>query len=79
MAFGLRSMLLGALAFAGLSSRGEAYPIDLAPHFDLPDFFVTGGSSGRSYGTTRGGRAHQRWKKARASGRHDFRRTLRHG
>jgi hypothetical protein len=67
-----------------LYASSAAIGINMRPEDPVPDAaveaLISGRSGGgRSYGTTRGGRAHKRWKTARASGRHDFRRTLARG
>lgn len=60
-----------AILAAGLMASvgfGGAHVIEALPDYDLPDFVFVGGGKGRHYNSTPGGRAHKRWKRARASG-----------
>jgi hypothetical protein len=71
---------LGAIGAFLLGAAASSSRIMLEPNEDygVPTLgdFIPSHRRGRSYGSHPGERAHRRWRKARASGRHDFRRTL---
>lgn len=70
------------LALLGAIAAPFAYsPTAFSPASDGMELLGEYGSSsrGRPHIDTRGMRAHRRWRTARRSGRHDFRRTLAKG
>lgn len=70
---GIISLLAGPAL--GLSS----HKLELLPNGDethMSGLLVGRSGGGRTYTSSPGERAHRLWRKARASGRHDFRRTL---
>lgn len=68
---------LAAVAMTGISSVFFSSGSNMAPGMEEVISGRAGG--GRSYGASRGDRKHKRWKTARASGHHNFRRVLARG
>lgn len=72
---GLASLVLGSIGL----SRPAAFDLSTGGDITMDpgiSAVIARRSGSRSYGSKPGERAHRRWRKARASGRHDFRRTL---
>lgn len=71
----IKSLLLGASALMGLSVLFGSNSSVAAAVADTLAMDVGGGTP--AIRTNRGGQlAHRRWKKARAAGRHNFRKSL---
>ncbi len=73
---------LGAMMLMGMASIGRAFasygglPLSMGPGAEGSDYLPGRSSKGRPHHDTPGQRSHRKWRRARSSGRHDFRKAL---